>query len=257
MEHRRGRARPQHPSGDRDHASRRVRDLLRSNIHSGAYPDGFLPDESALMAAYGATRAAIREALAMLRREGMIDRLQGMGTFVTSNPEPMGLREGHGVFRPEHGSVFDGHRTTEIDRSRVPTPEVVAFRLDCERGASCLRVEYVATAQGEVLALATNYVLYPEAASIEMVPLEQSWYHLLERGHLTVGESEFRIGCTNADEHTASLLAVKPASAVLTLEQVIRDDDGRAYNFALAALRGDRDCFVSRARRGVDGGQRF
>jgi hypothetical protein len=45
---------------------------------------------------------------------------------------------------------------------------------------------------------------------------------------------------------------VKPGSAVLTLEQVIRDDSSRPYNFALAALRGDRDWFVSRARRGVD-----
>jgi GntR family transcriptional regulator len=248
----RNRRGPRVPSGQRDHASRRVRDLLRSNIHCGAYPDGFLPDESALMNAYGATRAAIREALSMLRREGMIDRLQGTGTFVTSNPEPMQLREGHGVFRPDHGSIFDQHRTREIDRSRVPTPDVVAFRLECERDLPCLRIEYVATAGGEVLGIATNYVLYPEAAAIEAVPLERSWYHLLDRGNLAVGESEFRIGCTNADEHTASLLSVRPGSAVLTLEQVIRDDSGRPYNFALAALRGDRDCFVSRARRGEE-----
>ncbi len=145
---------------------------------------------------------------------------------------------------------IDRHRTREIDRSQVPTPDVVASRLECERGRSCLRVEYVAATEGEVFGIATNYVLYPEAAAIETVPLEQSWYHLLDRGRLAVGESEFRIGCTNADEQTASLLSVRPGSAVLTLEQVIRDDSGRAYNFALAALRGDRDCFVSRARRG-------
>ena len=82
----------------------------------------------------------------------------------------------------------------------------------------------------------------------------QSWYELLDRAKLVVGESEFVIGCMNADEHTASLLSTETGSALLTMEQVIRDGDGRLYNFAFVASRGDRNSIVSRARRGVDNG---
>jgi GntR family transcriptional regulator len=228
------------------HASRRVRDLLRSSIYCAAYPDGLLPDELTLKDTYGTTRAAIREALSMLRREGLIERLQGTGTFVTVDLDPAPLREMHCMFRPEDRSAFGGYRTSEIDRSKVPTSEAMALRLECDRGLPCLRIEYVAEAKNEVFFIATNYVLYPEAAAIEALPLEQGWYHLLERGQLAVGESEFRIGCANADERTASLLSVSPGKAVLTVEQVIRDDGGRAYDFAFATLRGGRQHLVSR-----------
>jgi GntR family transcriptional regulator len=203
------------------------------------------------MVAHGASRATVREALNMLRHEGVIDRQQGTGTFVISHTASTQLREAHGVFRPEHNSMFEHHRTNEIDRSRLPVPDVVASRLEAEPGQTCLRVEYVACYDDEIFAVATNYVLDPEATAIEAIPLGRSWYDLLDRGQLTVGESEFVIGCMNADEHTASLLSTETGSALLTMEQVIRDDAGRLYNFAFVASRGDRNSIVSRARRGI------
>jgi GntR family transcriptional regulator len=206
------------------------------------------------MVAHGASRATVREALNMLRQEGVIDRQQGTGTFVISHTASTQLREAHGVFRPEHNSMFEHHRTNEIDRSRVPVPDIVASRLEAEPGETCLRFEYVASYNDEVFAVATNYVLDPEASAIGTIPLGQSWYELLDRAQLTVGESEFVIGCMNADEQTASVLSVEPGSALLTMEQVIRDDRGRLYNFAFVASRGDRNSIVSRARRGIDDG---
>jgi GntR family transcriptional regulator len=236
------------PTGQRQHASRRLRDLLRSNIHWDFYPDGLLPSELELMVSYGASRATVREALTMLRQEGVIDRQQGTGTFVISRNASMQLLEAHGVSRPEH-SPFDLHRTLEIDRSWIPTPEVVASRLGSEAGAPCLRLEYVASQNDNVFALATNYVIDPEATAIGAIPIGQSWYGLLDLAGLTVGESEFVIGCVNADEHTASVLSTELGAAVLTMEQVIRDYDGRAYNFAFVASRGDRHSIVSHAQR--------
>ena len=206
------------------------------------------------MVAHSASRATVREALNMLRHEGVIDRQQGTGTFVISHTASTQLREAHGVFRPERDSIFEHHRTNEIDRSRVPVPDIVAARLETGPGQRCMRVEYVASYGDEVFAVATNYVLEPEATAIEPIPLGQSWYEPLDRAQLVVGESEFVIGCMNADEHTASLLSTETGSAVLTMEQVIRDQDGRLYNFAFVASRGDRNSIVSRARRGVDNG---
>jgi GntR family transcriptional regulator len=202
------------------------------------------------MVAHGSSRATVREALTMLRHEGVIDRQQGTGTFVISHTASTQLREAHGVFRPEHDSMFDHHHTLELDRTWVSIPDIVATRLEVEAGQKCLRFEYVASHEGDVFAVATNYVLDPEASAIESIPLGQSWYDLLDRAELVVGESEFVIGCMNADEHTASLLGAEPGSAMLTMEQVIRDDRGRLYNFAFVVSRGDRQSIVSRARRG-------
>jgi DNA-binding GntR family transcriptional regulator len=46
------------------------------------------------------------------------------------------------------------------------------------------------------------------------------------------------------------MLTTEPGSAIFTIEQVIRDENGRAYNFAYVGSRGDRSNFVSRARTG-------
>ena len=60
-----------------------LRDLLRGDIASGAYPPGSqLPTEQALSARYGLGRATVRRALEQLEREGLIEKRHGVGSFV-------------------------------------------------------------------------------------------------------------------------------------------------------------------------------
>jgi GntR family transcriptional regulator len=201
------------------------------------------------MVQYRASRGTVREALDLLRRSGVVVRQQGTGTFIVARAAAMAAQEAHGLFRVGETSSFTDHVTQEIERAVVPLPGIVARRLGAESGRRCLRVEYVALAQGEPRGLATNYVTYPEAAALEDLALDESWYHLMFKGGLKIGQSELVIGCVNADDHTASLLNLPPGHAVLTMEQVIRDSDGRAFNFAFISTRGDRTAIVARARR--------
>src|SRR3569623_1163060 len=53
--------------------ARLVADVLRHHIHDGGYPEG-LPTEADLSAEFGVSRNAVREALATLKDEGLIDR---------------------------------------------------------------------------------------------------------------------------------------------------------------------------------------
>jgi GntR family transcriptional regulator len=216
------------------------------------YPHGILPSETDLMMTYGVPRATVREVLTILRREGVIDRRQGTGTHVVARPSPMGLREMHGVFHSDHGGLFEFGGSREIDRNWIPIPGIVATRLQAEDGEPCLRIEYVETFDGEPLFVATNYVLNPEAGRIFPLPLNDNWYALLDRGGLSIGECEFIIGCANADERTSLLLDIDVGTAILTIEQLVRDANGRRYNFAFTSIRGDSHSIVSRARRGED-----
>lgn len=45
-----------------------------------------LPTEQALCEQYGVSRTVVREAISMLKREGMVASRQGSGTYVTANP---------------------------------------------------------------------------------------------------------------------------------------------------------------------------
>jgi GntR family transcriptional regulator len=68
-------------SGPRADRARRAADVLRQQIHSGAYPDG-LPAETELAAEFFASRNTIREALTTLKDEGLIERGPKVGTHV-------------------------------------------------------------------------------------------------------------------------------------------------------------------------------
>jgi DNA-binding FadR family transcriptional regulator len=59
-------------------------DRLTAEIKSGALkPMEKLPTEQELIAAFGVSRTVVREALAALRAEGLIDTRQGAGAFVS------------------------------------------------------------------------------------------------------------------------------------------------------------------------------
>lgn len=61
-----------------------VASAIKSNIISGAYPDGsVLPTEEQLAAEHGVSRQTIRQALAQLVSENLITKRQGSGSTVT------------------------------------------------------------------------------------------------------------------------------------------------------------------------------
>ena len=64
-----------------------IKHEIRARIELDGYRDtlGQLPSETQLSEVYGVSRATVREALAMLAREGVIVRRHGIGTFVNSH----------------------------------------------------------------------------------------------------------------------------------------------------------------------------
>jgi GntR family transcriptional regulator len=83
-------------------------EILRRGILGGVYlPGGQLPSEMQLRGEYGVARGTIRQAVAALRAEGLVETRHAEGTFVTETAEP------------EVIAVGAGARV----RARMPTPE--------------------------------------------------------------------------------------------------------------------------------------
>jgi GntR family transcriptional regulator len=234
----------------RTHEVRRLRDLVRTAVLRAEFPGGALPSEGELMAAHGVTRGTVREALALLRAEGLIQRTQGVGTHSVSTAVDSLLDEAHGVASPAQDSIFNRRmRPRVLDCAVIPAPQTVARHLAVEPGVPCLRLEYVALLADEPYGLATNYVLYPEAAALPDTPFVSDWYALLADAGVLLGESEFVVGCVLADRVTAPVLGVAEGAPLMALEQTISDPAGRPFDFAYVYSRADRSRFVSRASR--------
>jgi DNA-binding transcriptional MocR family regulator len=82
-----GEAPDRRPRPDR---ARQVADLIRQQLLSVGFENDLLPDERPLANQLGATRNAVREALDLLRQEGLIERLPGVGTVVVGQKVPRG-----------------------------------------------------------------------------------------------------------------------------------------------------------------------
>jgi GntR family transcriptional repressor for pyruvate dehydrogenase complex len=73
--------------GPRPKLSARVAEALRSQLLSGDFAPGQkLPTESRLTESFGVSRTVIREALAALAADGLVQARQGAGVFVVNHP---------------------------------------------------------------------------------------------------------------------------------------------------------------------------
>jgi GntR family transcriptional regulator len=119
--------------------ARQVADVLRHQVLGGAYPDGALPREEQLSRDFDASRNTVRDALALLVAEGLVERVPGVGTTVVTGKYPHGLHRLMGLAETlrDHGEITNEVRAVAI----VRPPAAVARRLGLDGGD---RVVYVA-----------------------------------------------------------------------------------------------------------------
>jgi DNA-binding FadR family transcriptional regulator len=84
---------------------------LRDEIREGRLtPADRLPTEQALMESFGVSRTVVREAIAALRAEGLVETRQGLGAFVSIDPRRRPFRIDPG----EVGSIGDVVKIMEL-----------------------------------------------------------------------------------------------------------------------------------------------
>src|SRR5271168_2827142 len=104
-----------------------VKHYLLDRIDSGKFPDGSrIPSEHALMETLGASRMTVHRALREMAAEGLLHRVQGVGTFVRKPALRSGLLE---IFDISEDILRRGH----VHQSRILQLE--ARRVDAEMAA--------------------------------------------------------------------------------------------------------------------------
>ncbi|GAA1550045.1 GntR family transcriptional regulator [Kribbella hippodromi] len=142
-----------------------IADDLRSQILEGALQaDDKLPSEPALMDDYGVSRIVVRQALDVLRAEGLIVKQQGRGSFVRALVPPTKRVLGHLYNERPEGSPFaavtsaGGQRPEWDYQSRkTAASKVIADRLGIAPGDPVMRTSYRFLADDEPVMLSTSF----------------------------------------------------------------------------------------------------
>ena len=229
--------------GPRADRARRVADVLRQQIHADAYPDA-LPAEHELAAEFAVSRNTVREALTVLKNEGLIDRGPRVGTHVAQRKYEHGLDALLGL---KETFKHLGEVRNEV-RAAMPvtgTPSV-ARRLGLEPGKQAVFVERLRYLGDLPLSLDLTYLAPDIGARILDHPLEnplekQDLFALIEQvSGQRLGSATLALEAIPADAHSAATLQVPDGSALLMLERLTSLDDGRPVDLEYIRMRGDR-----------------
>lgn len=220
--------------------ARQIADVLRQQVLDGAYRDRMLPGESALIREFATTRNTVREALELVRSEGLVDRVPGLGTRVAVEKYPHGLDMLLGLAETlgGHGQVTNAVRTAGL----ATAPPPIAHRLGLPDRAPVVYIERLRSVSGLVLSLDLTYLAPEVGEPLLAEDLERNdIFVLIERiTGRRLGEAEISLEAVNADAHCADLLEVPRDSALLMLERLTRLDDGRPVDLEYIRFRGDR-----------------
>ncbi|HEX9376382.1 MAG TPA: GntR family transcriptional regulator [Actinomycetota bacterium] len=199
--------------------------ILREIRERGMKSGDRLPTESEIERAFRVSRATIRQALAELEAEGVVRRVQGLGTFVAS-PKIRHVPKLQSFSELARSQGFaPSHRM--LGSELVGAPAAVADDLGIEPGRPARHLRRQLLADGMVVGLAETWLPVDLlGANDELFGEERlargSLYELLQGPPLSLvlHHAEETISASVADRTDAELLECELGSPVLVVQRV-------------------------------------
>ncbi|MCX4823202.1 GntR family transcriptional regulator [Streptomyces sp. NBC_01142] len=206
---------------------------IRQGIADGEFPPGApLPSEAQLIERYEVSRPTVRNAIAALRSEGLIEVRHGKGSFVRGAPTPpltivRTISRSGNTFAPELTEWQQAHEPTVY---RTTTTETTGLLLELGEGEALFGVDRVLINQ-DTRTCAMHRVLIPFATAENTPPLaeapdtalEEIYAALAADGHKLTWSETVRARMPQADERTA--LELPDATPVIHTLRVTHGSD--------------------------------
>jgi len=213
-------------------------DLLRTSITDGSVPAGSrLETEVSLAQRLGLSRPTVRQALQELVNEGLLVRRRGVGTLVV-HPQvdrPMALSSLY-----EDLALSGRNPTTELlDMGEGEVGSDITRALGLPDGAPVVTIRRLRSADGEPLALMTNYLPQNRAPEPERLRSDGLYQCLRDQG-VQIRVAHQRVGARIATAEEARLLDERPRAALVTMERTAFDEAGAPVELGRHVYRASR-----------------
>ncbi len=206
--------------------------VLRDQIGRGELrPGGALPNEEALCQRFGVSRITVRRALGDLAQQRLVERRQGLGTFVSDQlPQP---RE-----RPTL-SLIDGLRRTVTDTQvtvftveHEAPPAEVAELLAIGRGVHAVHAVRLRSIGSTPVMLTDAWVPMDLGRPVTAAALRrQPLYEILQSQGVELGRIVQEITAVVADPVRAQALQTEVGSPLIKLVRLMHGRDDRPVEY--------------------------
>jgi GntR family transcriptional regulator len=235
-------------------AYRQIQDSIRKRIESGELQVGDLvPPERELSKLHKVSLMTARHAVASLKQEGLVERRQGVGTFVS---KPKILINELLSTTEQMAARGQSAKAKILSARTVDDEQEIVTRLALPLESSLLKLERLRHADGEPFSLEISYLSkarFPDLLKASFA--RESLFKLLEvKYNETLGHADEEIDATMPDARTADLLGIAKYQPVLRIRQIIYSTSGMPLIYVLGFYRSDRYCVaVRRLRRNTSG----
>ncbi len=220
---------------------RSVHRELRERIVTGRYaPGAVLPSERRLIDEFHVSLITVRRAMDELVLDGLVERRQGVGSFVRDRAR--GVVVGMSSFTTDVETGRLRLVRTLLEDSPVSASAEVAGRLSVQEGSLIRHLVRLDSEGGTPLSV--DEVFAPPAAAASITPAiagSPSFLHLWqESSGLSLRRAEYEVSVQLPDQADQARLAVSPGSPLLVTGELIFDEDSRAVAWIVTRYRGDR-----------------
>ena len=215
---------------------------IRDDIERGIYPVGSkIPPEHELEGLYQVSRVTVRRALAELTGDGLLERKQGKGTFVSAPRVTLQLKNVHSFHDTcRQNGVEPGARVVHIREQSADAQDLADLNL--QRGDRVIETLRIRTANGESVVLEQNHFSLAYAY-LEESDLSGSLYDILREYGVEPRQGIHEITLVAATAEQARYLQIEQGAPLLRLREVIFDQRGRPLHNSTQWIRGDRFTF--------------
>ncbi|QAY73734.1 GntR family transcriptional regulator [Agromyces protaetiae] len=219
------------------------------------HPGDRVPGDFELCERYGVSRTVVRQALADLEYEGVIERVKGKGTFYAAPKVAEGLAQS--LTGLHEDVAARGSELVSVVRRLEVIPADAKLSADLEIGAfqPVILIERLRKVDGEPWALTVTHVPFDVAPGLLEVDFtDQSLYAVLERDFgVRLATGHRSIEAAIASKAVADSLEIPVGAPILVLRSVSRDAGGRPVESFVAYHRGDRSRFEVDLTRSASG----
>ncbi|NNE98562.1 MAG: GntR family transcriptional regulator [Pyrinomonadaceae bacterium] len=222
-----------------------LENVLREKITSGAFQGGErLPTEIELIEEYGVSRITVRQALQALSEDGLIERKQGRGTYVSArnSRKRKSSNRIHLTGSLDELIALGMDAPVEVlEMNRVEADTHEAESLGIEVGTKIYRLKRLSLNDEKPHSLITNYLPEEIGKKLTMEELSSGalLYAVEKKLGYTLDNARQEIRAELADPYVSKLLDVRVGTALLSTERTVYTDQGQPVEFVHTLHRSD------------------
>ena len=226
-----------------------VEEQIKRDIENGVYSkNGRIPTEAELAKQYNVSRITVRRAVEDLVSQGLVEKKQGKGTFVTAQKFSRRLDTGPMGFTEMCESVGLTPSAQNL-KAEICVPKSAEIRkfLQLQDREPAIHISRLRCGNGKPIAFEESYypMIYSDLLSLNLEK-ESIYAYLREVKGIELRSTTIRLSIIKADARLAKLLCVPRNAAQLEIRGFVIQPDGQPVHTSYQVGYGENFEFIVR-----------